>query len=165
MLISIQSVNVTRAPKGYSIAEVTYLREGREEARKVMSFVNEGVFKTVSEFKVFPVDVNVTLAKERGKDGKDYWQWKAIEQGQTVQNDVTAKAVDPKIQGGKVYSSNYETPTERAKRQVYIVRQSSLSNAIALMAARSPKGAEVNVESVIEVAKQFEEYVLNVEVV
>lgn len=53
--------------------------------------------------------------------------------------------------------STYETPEERAKKQIYIVRQSSISNAIANLsvgAKAPPKGDEV-----LSLAKSFEEYV------
>ena len=52
--------------------------------------------------------------------------------------------------------STYETPEERAKRQVLIVRQSSLSSAIELLKTdkKSP-----TVPEVLQVAKQFEAYV------
>lgn len=157
MLVSITGVKVSTAPKGYSVAEVTYSRDGKEESRKIMSFVNQEVFKAVSGFKTFPVDVNIVLAKELNKkDGKEYWQWKAIETG--VSNDATSKAGPP----AKAFTSNYETPAERAKRQVYIVRQSSLANAIAYFAALEPKGISVTTEGVIETANQFANYVLDV---
>lgn len=160
MLVEITKVDVTRAPKGYSIAAVTYLREGKEEQRKLMSFVNEAVFKTVTSFEKLPAYVNVVLAKELNKkDGKEYWQWKAVEQaGAPTQNDATPKAGPP----AKAFTSNYETPAERAKRQVYIVRQSSLANAIAFFAAVEPKGISVTTEGIIETADKFASYVLDV---
>jgi hypothetical protein len=48
--------------------------------------------------------------------------------------------------------NTYETADERAHKQVYIVRQSSISSAIALL----PKA---KVEDILQTAKQFEEYV------
>lgn len=157
MLISINKVLVSTAPKGYSVAEVFYSREGKEEARKLMSFVDENLFKTVTSFEKFPVDVNVVLAKEKSKkDGKEYWQWKAIEQS----NGSTTEPALAKS-GGRVLGSNYETPSERAKRQVYIVRQSSLSNAVAFYAAVEPKGITVDSAAIIELADKFASYVLD----
>jgi hypothetical protein len=161
MLVEITKVDVTRAPKGYSIAEVTYLRDGKEEQRKLMSFVNEGVFQTVTTFKNLPVAVNVVLAKELNKkDGKEYWQWKAVEHASAAGAEVSGTtSSQPK---GKVLGSNYETPTERAKRQVYIVRQSSLSNAVAYYAAVEPKGITVEADAIIDLADRFASYVLDV---
>lgn len=53
--------------------------------------------------------------------------------------------------------STYETPEERAKKQVYIVRQSSLSSAIDLLSVGSKSSPDV--EKVIETAKRFEDFV------
>lgn len=60
--------------------------------------------------------------------------------------------------GGKVTGSNYETPEERAKKQVLIIRQSSLRDAADLCKHNS-KGEHVNTEAVIEVAKELEKAV------
>lgn len=56
-------------------------------------------------------------------------------------------------------SSTFETPEERAKKQVYIVRQSSISNAISLLTT----GAKVPpaTSAVIALAKELEAYVFD----
>ena len=59
--------------------------------------------------------------------------------------------------GGKVIGSNYETAEERARRQVYIIRQSSLGTAVELL------GSGASVADVINTAKQFEAYVFSKE--
>lgn len=53
--------------------------------------------------------------------------------------------------------STYETPEERAKKQIYIVRQSSISSAIDLLSVgqKSPP----DVDKVLEAASRFEEFV------
>jgi hypothetical protein len=53
--------------------------------------------------------------------------------------------------------STYETPEERAKKQVYIVRQSSLSTAVDLLSVGSKSRPDV--KEVIDVASQLEAYV------
>ena len=57
--------------------------------------------------------------------------------------------------GARVTGSNYETKEERAARQVYIIRQSSLSTAVELL------GQGKSVADVIATAKQFEAYVFS----
>lgn len=57
--------------------------------------------------------------------------------------------------------SNYETPEERAKKQVYIVRQSSLSTATGLLTLQGKKTATK--EEVVTLAKFFEAYVFDTE--
>jgi len=62
--------------------------------------------------------------------------------------------------GAHVTPNPNETPEERAKKQVYIVRQSSLSNAISMLASNSvvlKKG--FTTQDAIETARQFEAYV------
>jgi hypothetical protein len=53
--------------------------------------------------------------------------------------------------------SNYETPEERAKKQIYIVRQSSISSAISALSigAKTPP----KIDDVITTAKAFEDFV------
>ena len=55
--------------------------------------------------------------------------------------------------GGRVTGSNYETKEERAQRQVYIIRQSSISSAVELL------GTGAKTADVIATAKEFEAYV------
>ena len=66
---------------------------------------------------------------------------------------------------GKPYNGgggrDFETREERAAKQVYIVRQSSLTAAIATMTPGSKTA--LNPEDVINVAKQYEQYVFTKE--
>ena len=54
--------------------------------------------------------------------------------------------------------STYETAEERAKKQVYIVRQSCINYAIGLMGLAKTKPS---VEEAIKIAKQFEDFVFD----
>lgn len=155
MLITINSVNFEKHDKGYMIANVNYLKDGSAETRQIRSFAAPNVYATLEGYKNFPVDVNVIVKKE----GK-YWNWKDIESPQQKEGNIgNANPVRPAT--GKVLGSNYETPEERAKKQVYIVRQSSISAAIELLKAKNPKGVEASIEEVIEVARKFEAYVFD----
>ena len=57
--------------------------------------------------------------------------------------------------------STYETPEERAKKQVYIVRQSSIANAIQFYALVNVEDVTNSVENILATAKQFEHYVFS----
>lgn len=95
-----------------------------------------------------------TMVKE--KEG-EYWNVKDLIVGDTpVATSSTSK---PAAQPAP--KSNYETAEERAKRQVYIIRQSSLTNAIAMLAAAGDKKTPINPDTVIGVAKKFEAFVLD----
>jgi len=54
--------------------------------------------------------------------------------------------------------STYETPEERAKKQVYIVKQSSLSAAIDVLKHNNPKGT-VDTQQALQVAQEFVDWV------
>lgn len=62
---------------------------------------------------------------------------------------------------GKTYAaspkSTYETPEERAVKQIYIVRQSNIASAINLLSVGAKSAPPV--DAVLEVAKQLEAHV------
>lgn len=117
---------------------------------KEKSFHNN-VFKFNGALKTQLSNLNVgqSFNMEMEKEG-DFWNVKSIlpaENGAPNKQEVgkTTPYTSPK--------STYETPEERAKRQVFIIRQSSIASAIAL------KGQKASVEEVLKVAKQFEAFV------
>jgi hypothetical protein len=83
------------------------------------------------------------------KNDKGYWQWEAVateEESKPSSAQTPAKTV-----------SNYETREERQQRQQFIIRQSSITSAIALLAANG--GKKNTVEETLEVAQQFVDFV------
>ena len=150
MFVTITKIEVTSVKK-YRQAEVSYTRDGKDETRKILSFVNTKVFATLESLRNFPIDVNVVMVK----NDKGYWEWTDIEMApQGVKEDAK-----PNVKG-KVIGSNYETPEERARRQVYIIRQSSISSAIEFIATTNVVEGKATVADVIEVAKAFEAHVM-----
>ena len=154
MLINIVDVGApnTHAAKNgrsYQSIEVTYKNEqGQVANKKLMSFSNPSVFNHIKELEK-GAQVNVTTTK----DANGYWQWTGIGGDGSV---ATPQASKPQV-GGRVTGSNYETKEERAARQVYIIRQSSISSAVELL------GAGAKVADVIATAKEFEAYVFSKE--
>lgn len=135
----------------YDILTVTFknIGTGKIEAKKLVSF-GSGVaaFNALEDAKK-----GATYEIESVK-GEKYWEW--TNAAKTVLTEAD-KAEAPKAASGgaTAYKSNYETPEERAARQVMIVRQSSLANAVALLGpAHTP--AEV-----LEVTQIFVDYCLN----
>jgi len=151
MLINIVDVGApnTHAAKNgrsYQSIEVTYKNEqGQVANKKLMSFSNPSVFNYIKEL-TKGAQVNVTTTK----DANGYWQWTGIGGDGSV---ATPQTKAPQQAGGRVTGSNYETKEERAARQVYIIRQSSLSTAVDLL------GTGAKVSDVIATAKEFEAYV------
>lgn len=149
MKIQVIKVEVEENAK-YKMANVTYknLTFNKTESRKIPSFKNPDVFNLLSR----AVDGD-TFEVETIKDGQ-YIQWTKV-----TKLDGTQTASGPAAASGSgtAYKSSYETAEERAKRQVYIVRQSSVSAAVASLSvgAKSP----LKPSDVIEVAKEYEAYV------
>lgn len=134
----------------YQQLVVSYKNDkGMAQAKKLVSFTNPDLFKVAKSWTKDQI-INVKTVKNE-KTG--YWDWVGLEGEQSVAETKQAST------GTRVTGSNYETKEERAARQVYIVRQSSLSAAVTLLG----QGAKVN--DVIETAKQFEDYVFSSEVV
>lgn len=144
MKIQVLSVNVNHIPTakgGYDVAEVAYkdLAQGKVGGKKILSFTDKAVFASAKAMKANGF-YEITMAKEAGNDGKEYWQWKNI-----VEADGEAPAPTGGKSGFAAPKSNYETPEERTARQRLIVRQSSLSNAVTLLKTEktTPQTADV----------------------
>lgn len=117
--------------------------KGMAQAKKLVSFANPDLFKAAKSWTKDQI-INVKTVKN---DKTGYWDWVGLE-GETVsESKPTASAT-------RVTGSNYETKEERAARQVYIIRQSSLATAVDLL------GQGASTDTVIETAKVFETYVL-----
>lgn len=145
MQIEVLSVSVEDKGK-YKMMEVAYKSDGKVTSKKVMSFGNAAdVFKRLVTAK--PGDA-FDIKSE--KNDKGYWDWVGI-------SDGTGAVAAAKPAGNATPKSTYETAEERANRQVLIVRQSSLSNAVSYMALNNKKVPSV--QEVVEVAKFFESYV------
>lgn len=144
MQVSVLQVAVENRGK-YNMATVDYKgQDGKPAQKKLMSFTNPDVYKVFSNAKLGDVFEVTTVKNDKG-----YWDWTEVKTG-----DATAAAQSG---GGKSFASpksTYETPEERAIRQVMIVRQSSLGHALTML------GGKATVGKAIEVAQQFEAFVL-----
>lgn len=137
-------------PRGWQKAVVTFQQDGRQLTQNVMSFTNPQVFKDVQKFVGTEVDVEIV------KNEKGYNEWKQIK---PAEGAAPAPAATGSAQPAatRVTGSNYETKEERARRQVLIVRQSSLSNAIEAL------GAGKDSDEYLELADTFAEWVFQQE--
>lgn len=164
MRIQILSVQITTVPtaKGsYQVADVAFKNltfQGKVEGKKVMSFgATKDAFTTLATAQPGDVyDVNVV------KNDKGYNDWtsmiKGTADGQDTSNKTSAVTAGYTPTGNApARTSTYETPEERAKKQVYIIRQSSLSNAIDTLAVGSKSALKA--DEVIDLARKYEDYV------
>jgi hypothetical protein len=145
------STKTSKAGKPYQSAEVAYknLDSGKVEAKNITQYSE--VFKVVAD-----VQAGQTLDVKQAKNDNGFWEWTSVER--LVGNQVSA-ATEPSrsASANPAPRSTYETPEERAIKQVYIVKQSSISSAIALLSvgAKSPP----QVDAVLDTAQKFTDFV------
>lgn len=128
--------------KRYEKVNVIYREEGKQgiSARDILDFVP--VYDTFLNAK--PGD---TFSVERVKNG-DFWNWTAVHRQDGFKED------EVKTQTNK---PSYQSAEEREKVQVFIIRQSSLAQAVALYNKRELD--QQDVEDVLSIAEQFENWV------
>jgi len=98
---------------------------------------------------------NFTVEMEK-KD--DFWTWISIKKG--IEQEEKQKTTTQ--QSTTTKSTSWETAEERAARQKFIVRQSSLTNAIAFLVSQGR--THVTEEGVLEIATTFYNWVFEKEV-
>ena len=157
-IIDVGTPNTVAAKNGrsYQSMEVAYKgADGKVSSKKLMSFSNPSVFKAISQLSKGD-SVEVTTSK----DDAGYWQWTAVNEAGSTAPTFGQSA--PQSSGSsaptKVTGSNYETKEERARRQELIVRQSSLSNAVAILTVGSKS---VDKQAVKALAQELSDWVFN----
>ena len=162
-VISLEGPIFTKTAKGgYNHMEVAYKKDGRVEGKKILDFVNKSIFEQVKK-----MGVGKSYDIESAKDERDFWQWIGITEASSeapaapeVGGQTAAPPSVPSSRpaSGRVVGSNYETPEERARRQVLIVRQSSLTAALTILTHNAAK-QQINVGDVMSVAQAFVDFV------
>lgn len=143
----------TKHGKSYQTIEVAYKKDGKIEGKKIVSFNNPTVFKEVQQLSQGDV---VTITTEKNEAG--FWQWEAIDTESISARPISNSGSSSIPTTQKVSGGTWETKEERAAKQVMIVRQSSLSNAVALLAVMGDKKASHR--DAINIAREFETYVM-----
>ena len=145
----------SKAGKPYTYLEIAYKgSDGQVKGKKIMPFgESKPVFDSLAtagsgEF----FDIGVVKNEASG-----YLDWMSAKKSDGSAATQPAATAAPAA-GGKVTGSNYETADERAKKQVYIVRQSSITAALSYIGDTK----KVSIADVIDVAKQFEAHVFSI---
>ena len=155
MLVKVVSVNREDVPnkngKGtYCKLTVAYRDDkGKLSEKSILSFTNPAVFKAFERAEA-GAEINVKSEKVG-----DYWNWTAILTGDEAVSQPTATPTANNAT--RVTGSNYETKEERALKQRYIVKQSSLSAAVSILTVGAKTPPEV--DAVIALADKFVDYV------
>lgn len=161
MQISIISTSIETKPtaKGsYQQLEVVFKNltyQGKVESKKVMSFgAGASAFSTLSKADQGSV-WEVTVVKNA--QGYNDWTSVVASEGSSAPAPSAAPGAINSSKAAVSPKSTYETPEERAQRQILIVRQSSVSSALTLhsMGAKSsPK-----LEDVLDTAQKISDFV------
>ena len=150
--IKIVEVNIEEVRQGknkYDKAAVVYSFNGQNRTQNIMSFSNPAIFAKVRSMKAGE-EYNVEVTK----NDKGYNQWAAIDA-------VSTQTADPGMKTpARTSVSTYETAQERAIKQLYIVRQSSISSALEYLKNTQPSG-EYGVSDVLDVAQSYVDFVFN----
>lgn len=155
-VINVANQTVPTQKGSYQALEVTYKDTGgKVGSKKIMSFVAQSkpAFEALSQATNGEV---FTLTQV--KDDKGYWVWTGATKG-TASAAASVSVPGNSGSTGTVAKGNWETSEERAKKQIYIIRQSSISSAIAALAVGSKSAPKP--EDVLQLAKRFEEYVFD----
>lgn len=149
----------TKTGKTYQLIEVGFKNNtfgGKIEGFKVTQYMKG--FKGIAE-----ANVGDTLEVEVVKGDSGFNEWVSVQKAassavpQVNMPGVRQEGGSPKSVPQRTWQG--ESPEERAKRQVYIVRQSSISAAIAALSVGAK--APLKAEDVKVLAKQFEAFVFD----
>lgn len=166
MLIQILNVTKTsamsKANKPYEVLDIAFKNltfQGKVEGKKLMPFgANANAFNTLKNATGGNYEITVV------KNDAGYNDWTNV-----VPADGSAPAQQEQVYQPKSASipnaspartNTFETPEERAKKQVYIVRQSSISASVAALSVGSKNPPKAN--DVIDYAKQLEAFVFGI---
>lgn len=153
--MKIQVIRVEDTNRGnYNQLEVTYkdLDNNKTSSKKVMSFKTKDTYNAL---KTASVDSQWEITSV--KDG-EYWIWsKAVPYTGGGASEATG-ATGSKVSGTPASSrGDWETREERAKKQIYIIKQSSLSVAASILKTDKK---QPTTEEVIAAAQEFTDWVL-----
>lgn len=149
--ITVLKIDREKQPKGYVKTIVSYKTDdGKTKGMTILPFKEQeqvaAAFATAQPGDVFNVSFR--------KNDRDFWEFAPVptKLGETKQATMGATS-------GGTTRSNWETPEERAQRQLYIIRQSSLERAIQFFDLT--KNNKASPSDVTDMAALFEQFVVN----
>lgn len=160
-ILNVQSTTQTaKSGKPYQQLEVAYKNltfSGKIESKKLMPFgAQKAAFDALANAQAGAV-FEVTVVK----NDAGYNDWTAITQAPpgAIAGGSPAGSINKQTAGNVTQvKSTYETSEERAKKQVYIIRQSSLSAAIGSLSVGAKSALKAS--DVIAVAEEYYAWVM-----
>ncbi len=136
MQITIQLVNVSKttvptAKGSYVQYEVAYKKDGKLEGKNIFSFSAKEVCKFLDT-----AESGATYVVTQEKNEKGYWDWKHIgAAGADTPQPTSTASTGAGTAARTTPKGDWETKEERALKQVLIVKQSSLAQAVSTLTA------------------------------
>ncbi|CAB4241220.1 hypothetical protein UFOVP67_3 [uncultured Caudovirales phage] len=161
--VKIIGVEIVKKEKSSQMTvHYTDLKDNRAGKKPVNSHFNSDVFNALKDAKMGDL---FTFGIE--KEG-EFWQLKSATpaggiipvEGDPTPTGYIQQAKSATSAATVATRSNYETPEERTARQLLIVKQSSVTNAVATLAAT--KKDKFNTEDVLTIAKMYVDYVYGI---
>ena len=156
-ILSTQTINTTsKAGKPLQQLEVAYKNNtfgGKVESKKLFGFgANKPAFEALTgAAQGSSFDISVT------KNDAGYNDWTSCKPAGAASSQPAAAQATGAVSGTTV-KSTYETPEERSKKQIYIIRQSSISSAISALGVGA-KSAPTS-DAVLQLADVFFQWVM-----
>ncbi len=149
----------TKSGKPYEVLDIAYKNntfQGKVEGKKLMPFgPNAPAFaalKGAGPGQSFEITVN------KNQQGYNDWTAAAPSAGYVPISGAAGNAGLPAATPAQTRQNTYETPEERAKKQVYIIKQSSLSAAIATLSPGAKSALKP--DEVTALAQHYTDFVL-----
>lgn len=143
---------IVKGRNSYNKMVISYSYQGQSKTQQIMSFANPSVYAAIPGFKEGDsLDVEIT------KNDAGYNTWASVKLSEGATSAASAPSAGTKG-NTPVARSTYETPEERAKKQVYIIKQSCLAQAVAAVGEIGPDG---DTDHYISMAQQFVDWVLD----
>ena len=161
--IEVKSVDIVKATtktgKPYEFIDLMYKNKSfqdKVEGKKVMPFGNKEVFEVLKNSEKGDL---FYIGRTKNADG--FWDWDKISEvshSQETYNEEVGHKQQTKAAPTASKTTPWETPEDRARKQIYIIRQSSLTNAVNTLVGN------VNPEDVKSTAQNYIDFVLGVTV-
>lgn len=144
----LKSETTTPAGKTYQVCELGYRTyDGKTKGMRILGITkNKAIFDVAIKAVVGDV-----LDAQFVQNDKGFWEF-----GRLVATGEKQATTAVSNSNASAPRGNWETPEERAAKQDFIIRQSSISSAISFFEGAKARPA---VEDVLKVADQFRNYV------
>lgn len=154
--VSVEDNIPTKSGKGtYSKVIVTFnnLANGKVEAKQIFPFsTSKDVFEKIKQ-----LEANQTYSVTMEKDQGGFWIWTDVARQDGAPEMAVQRSTAGHTPPAAASRPQYETGDERAARQVFIIKQSSLANAINLLKTEKVSPSP---QDVMKVAQLFTNWVM-----